>query len=126
MTVTYTVQDRISSNEVTINVGTARYAFDLYDDKSNVGVGLGTTAESGKVKIGSLPLDDTSGRVTVGVSTQSTLPSSSIGVHDVRSVTLTPTHGSKGANFYFFGNADSTNTRPSTSSTWWSLLHVKG
>lgn len=55
MTVTYTVQDRISSNEVTINVGTARYAFDLYDDKSNVGVGLGTTAEAGYVK-SSLPI----------------------------------------------------------------------
>lgn len=52
MTVTYTVQDRISSNEVTINVGTARYAFDLFDNKSNVGVGLGTMAESGFVKIG--------------------------------------------------------------------------
>ena len=50
MTVTYTVQDRISSNEVTINVGTARYAFDLFDNKSNVGVGLGTIAEAGFVK----------------------------------------------------------------------------
>lgn len=113
---------------VTYVVPAASFPLDLYHDTSSgtMGVGLGALAESGKVKIGSLPLDDTSGRVIIGVSTQSTLPSSSIGVHDVRSVTLTPTHGSKGANFYFFGNADSTNTRPSTSSTWWSLLHVKG
>lgn len=126
MTVTYTVQDRISSNEVTINVSTARYAFDLYDDKSNVGVGLGTMAEAGKVKIGGLPLDDTSGRVVIGVSTQSTLPSSSIGVHDCRNVTIPAAGLNRGANFYFIGSSDTNNTRPATTESWWSLLHVKG
>lgn len=61
MTVTYTVQDRISSNEVTINVGTARYAFDLFDNKSNVGVGIGTMAESGRAVFG-IPLSSPTGQ----------------------------------------------------------------
>ena len=128
-TITLTVKDSVNTTGITKTayISQAVYPLDLYDNSNgSVGVGLGTTAESGKVKIGSLPLDDTSGRIVIGVSTQSTLPSSSIGVHDCRNVTITASGLNRGANFYFIGSGDTNNTRPATTETWWSLLHVKG
>lgn len=61
------------------------------------------------------------GNLTIGSSTQSTLPNCGITVHDIRSVNV-PASGfaNKSANFYFH-MADSPDT-----SKWWSIMHVRG
>ena len=63
------------------------------------------------------------GNLTMGSSTQTTLPNCGVTVHDIRSVNV-PASGfnSNGrlVNFYFH-MADSPNT-----SQWWSIMHVKG
>ena len=71
---TIIVSDGYTSVTYSSVVQTATYALDLYDDGSgNVGVGLGTMAQSGKVTTG-LPLEvtgnlKTDGNLTVGGST---------------------------------------------------------
>lgn len=56
-TFTLTVTDNVTSSTAVVNVAPALYPLDLYDNGSGtVGVGFGTTAESGKVK-SALPMD---------------------------------------------------------------------
>ena len=56
-TFTLTVSDKVTSSTAIVSVAPALYPLDLYDNgQGTVGVGFGTTAESGKVK-SALPMD---------------------------------------------------------------------
>lgn len=60
-----------------------------------------------------------SGNLKVGSSSQSSYPTGGILVHDLRSITMTPSQGKQTANFYFHNSG-------MPSSTWYSVLRVNG
>ena len=62
------------------------------------------------------------GTLQLGSSTQSTLPTCGIHVHDVRSVAITPTCLNRSVNFFF---TNKSTDRPSTEG-WSSIMHVQG
>lgn len=82
-TFTLTVTDKVTSSTVIVSVAPALYPLDLYDNgQGTVGVGFGTTAESGKVK-SALPLE-VNGNTTVtgGVYTKGSGVDSRINITD--------------------------------------------
>lgn len=73
-TFTLTVTDKVTSSTAIVSVAPALYPLDLYDNgQGTVGVGFGTTAESGKVK-SALPLE-VNGNATVNGVVYSNLDS---------------------------------------------------
>lgn len=60
-----------------------------------------------------------SGNLKIGSSSQSSYPTGGILVHDLRSVTMTPSQGKQTANFYFHNSGMPSNT-------WWSVMRVNG
>lgn len=84
--------------------------------------GRGNNIESTYLKLsggtitGSLEIN---GTISAGYSTQSTFPTGKIKIHDLRSITVTPSMTYKGANFYF-------SSEGSPTGGWYSVLHVTG
>lgn len=58
--------------------------------------------------------------LVVGTSTQSTYPTGSIRIHDIRNCSVTPANGDKSVNFYFHQYSIGGST------LWWTIMHMRG
>lgn len=103
-----------ASQSVTVTVFSAERILNVRPNGS--GIAFGKMAESNNLLESKWPAKFDAG-ITIGTSTQDSAPASGIAVHDVRNATITPnSFGDKNANFYF----------DQISSTWHSILHMKG
>lgn len=117
-TVTDNYSGSVSSSIITI-FGASRI---LNIRPNGNGIAFGKMAESDDLLECKWPakFDDNceiNGGLKVGVSTQSSTPTTGIAVHDVRNADITPdSFGDKNVNFYF----------DSISGRWYSIMHIKG
>jgi hypothetical protein len=82
------------------------------------GIAIGKMAESSELLECRWPAKFND-NLTVGISTQSSAPTSGIAVHDVRDAEITPdSFGDKNVNFYF--------DTISSAEKWYGILHMKG